>query len=121
MTIGAFSRASLLSIKALRNYHENGLLVPQFVDPETGYRFYSIAQLADAAVVRRLRSFELSLSDIAMIVEAKDPAITRRVLERHSAAMADRLAATERIIGDLQRGLDEPGIHTPATVKMVSE
>lgn len=34
------SRASGLSLKALRLYDANGLLVPARVDPATGYRSY---------------------------------------------------------------------------------
>lgn len=55
LRIGPFSRASSLSIKALRAYHETGLFVPAVVDPTTGYRMYSTAQLLDAVVLRRLR------------------------------------------------------------------
>jgi DNA-binding transcriptional MerR regulator len=36
MPIGVFSTATLVSIKALRLYHEQGLLVPAWVDPMTG-------------------------------------------------------------------------------------
>lgn len=53
MSIGAFSRASFLSVKALRAYHEAGLLVPARVDPSTGYRTYHATQLTDAAVIHR--------------------------------------------------------------------
>jgi hypothetical protein len=48
LRIGDFSRASSLSVKALRAYHEAGLLVPADVDPRSGYRSYSVAQLTDA-------------------------------------------------------------------------
>src|SRR5258706_300623 len=51
---GMFARASSLSVKALRLYHDMGLLVPSVVDPDTGYRAYSPAQLNDAAIVRLL-------------------------------------------------------------------
>lgn len=47
LTIGPFSRASLVSIKALRSYHEAGILVPAMVDPRTGYREYDVGQLAE--------------------------------------------------------------------------
>ena len=56
LAIGVFSRASLLSIKMLRAYHEAGILVPASVDPRTGYRAYHPGQLIDASVIRRLRS-----------------------------------------------------------------
>ena len=40
VSIGEFSRLSRLSPKALRLYDELGLLVPDHVDPVTGYRVY---------------------------------------------------------------------------------
>jgi len=40
-SIGEFSRITGLSIKALRLYHEKGILVPGRVDDATGYRYYN--------------------------------------------------------------------------------
>ncbi len=45
VTIGDFSRASQLSVKTLRHYHEAGLLEPSEVDPDNGYRYYSEDQI----------------------------------------------------------------------------
>ena len=39
VTIGEFSRASHLSVKTLRRYHEVGLLEPSEADPHNGYRY----------------------------------------------------------------------------------
>jgi DNA-binding transcriptional MerR regulator len=119
LTIGAFSRAALLSIPALRAYHEAGILVPDHVHPTTGYRSYTLSQLADAAIVRRLRELDLPLPLVATIVAARDPEVTRSVLADHALVMSDRLAQTLRIVGDLQRGLQEPGTHTPVHLKPV--
>ena len=46
--------ASLVSVKALRSYHEQGLLIPDTIDPDTGYRSYRVSQLTDAAIIARL-------------------------------------------------------------------
>ncbi len=43
--IGEFSKMSYLSVKALRHYHDVGLLEPAAVDPATGYRRYTTAQV----------------------------------------------------------------------------
>src|ERR1700760_564296 len=53
VTIGDFSRASHLSVKTLRHYHEVGLLEPSEVDPDNGYRYYSEDQIPLAQVIRR--------------------------------------------------------------------
>ena len=116
MTIGVFSDAALISVKTLRRYHEAGLLVPATVDPRTGYRAYSVSQLADAEIIRRLRQLDVPLQAIARVLETRDPATTAAVLGEHRARMEARLAETERIVGDLQRILDEPGSLHPVLV-----
>ena len=52
LTIGDFSRATHLSVKMLRHYHDIGLLEPAVVDPDTGYRRYGTRQIATAQVIR---------------------------------------------------------------------
>jgi DNA-binding transcriptional MerR regulator len=116
LPIGMFSRASLLSIKTLRAYHEAGILVPAQVDRFTGYRMYTVDQLADSAIVRRLRSLDLPLEQVRQVLEARDPNFTREVLARHQVAMQERLAETERIVAELQSGV-APVTHTPVHVR----
>ena len=80
MSIGTFSRASSISIKALRAYHAQGILEPAVVDEETGFRSYHVGQLADAAVVRRLRDLDVPLAAVREVLAARDLEVTRRVL-----------------------------------------
>ncbi|SMB89547.1 MerR family transcriptional regulator [Deinococcus hopiensis] len=75
LTIGAFARASRLSLKALRLYGELGLLCPAWVDPATGYRFYRPEQLGTARLIGLLRQLDLPLSEIQTLLDA--PAFTR--------------------------------------------
>jgi DNA-binding transcriptional MerR regulator len=117
LPIGLFSRASLLSVKALRAYHEAGILVPARVDPATGYRTYHTGQLTDAEVIRRLRALDLPLDRVREIVRARDPEVTRQVLAEHAAAMRDRLDEVTRIVGELQEGVERPADHTPVHVR----
>ena len=113
LRIGAFSRASWLSIKALRAYHESGLLVPAEVDPATGYRSYTVAQLTDAATIRRLRRLDLPLEAVKAVLDARDPEATRKVLAEHGAVLEERLASTQRAIEELTRAVESPSSHTP--------
>lgn len=113
LRIGDFARASWLSIKALRRYHEIGLLVPAEVDPRTGYRAYSAVQLIDAAVIRRLRQLDVPLESIRAVLDARDPAVTRKVLAEQAARLQGQLDALQRSIEDLHRAADWPGAHTP--------
>lgn len=73
MPIGQFARASRLSIKSLRNYDESGLLPASFVDPQSGYRYYRLEQLARADAIRSLRMASMPLARIAEALEVDDP------------------------------------------------
>jgi DNA-binding transcriptional MerR regulator/predicted transcriptional regulator YdeE len=108
LPIGAFARASTLSIVTLRHYHDEGLLVPAWIDPQTGYRYYSAAQLLDAEVIRRLRGLDLPVEEVRTVLTARDPQVTSRVVRRHEAQMAARLREAERIVAELQALVDAP-------------
>lgn len=117
MSIGAFSRASLVSIRTLRAYHDQGLLVPAAVDPVTGYRSYRVSQLTDAQIIKRLRDLDVSLRDVAEIIAARDPEITRKVLAAHEATMRARVADVNRIVDELQLAIESPSLQTPVHIR----
>lgn len=117
MSIGLFSRASLVSVKALRLYHDQGLLIPAEVDAATGYRSYRVSQLADAQVIKRLRDLDVPLRDVARIVASRDPDVTREVIARHEADMRSRLAALTRVVDDLQVAIEHPSLQTPVHIR----
>ncbi len=107
MTIGDFSRATRLSAKALRAYHESGLLTPSSVDPHNGYRRYTPDQVADAQVIRSLRALDAPLGLIREVLATSDVAQRAALLRSHLGEMEERLAATRAAVRTL-RGLLEP-------------
>ena len=78
LSIGAFARRSRLSMKALRLYDRRGLLVPAYVDQDTGYRRYRESQLATARLVVMLRRLQMPLAQVAELLAA--PAAARAEL-----------------------------------------
>ncbi|MBA3369278.1 MAG: MerR family DNA-binding transcriptional regulator [Geodermatophilaceae bacterium] len=117
MSIGTFSRASLLSIKALRAYHAAGILVPAQVDQATGYRAYLATQLTDAAVLRRLRAVDLPLSDVGEILRARDPDRTRKILTGHGELLQERMARIAQAVDEIQSSIEHPTSLTPVYVR----
>src|SRR3954447_2012676 len=83
MSIGRFARLTGLTVKALRHYDELGLLRPASVDPETGYRSYGAEQVQRADAIRKLRSLELPLDDVSILLDTNDSALLHRVLVDH--------------------------------------
>lgn len=118
LNIGAFARASLLSVKSLRAYHAAGILVPARVDPSSGYRVYAASQLVDAAVLKRLRQLDLPLDDVARILQARDPDVTQAVLARHERTMRERLASVATIVAELQAHAGQPSTLTPVFTRV---
>lgn len=69
MSISAFSRRSMLSVKALRLYDDIGLLRPERKDPLSRYRYYSETQLETARLISLLRKLDVPLAEIEKIVQ----------------------------------------------------
>ena len=72
--IGDFSKLSRISIRMLRHYAETGLLAPEKIDPFTGYRYYSEAQLPIANRITALKDMGFGLSAIGEIL-AQNPGL----------------------------------------------
>lgn len=66
--IGAFSRRSHLSPKALRLYDRLGVLTPAEVNTDNGYRQYRESQLDDARLISRLRQLDMPLTQVAAVL-----------------------------------------------------
>ncbi len=107
LSIGRLGRASGLSVKAIRHYERMGLLAPDEVDPSTGYRRYVASQVETARTIRRLRELNVPLARIRAILDAADPAATRRELEEHLAQMESESWRLQRIVHRLRRTLDD--------------
>ena len=68
LTIGEFSNICKVSTKTLRYYAKIGLLLPDKINPENGYRYYSIDQLETMLFIERLKSYNFSLEEIKVIL-----------------------------------------------------
>lgn len=68
LKIGDFSRLSKVTIKALRYYEKEGLLIPGHVDIFNGYRYYESGQLLDVARIISLKQAGLSIDEIKRVI-----------------------------------------------------
>ena len=111
LAIGDFSRATQLSVKMLRHYHQIGLLEPVDVDRATGYRRYSTDQISTAQIIRRFRALEMPLDEIGAVMSTTDIRQRNELINAHLMRLESQLAQTKRAVESL-RELLEPG---PAT------
>ena len=99
LTIAAFARLAGISAKQLRAYDGLALFEPAWVDPATGYRRYSPAQLPELRRILALRQLGMGLDEIGELARGGDlrAALERRreELERERRLVAERLAALD--------------------------
>jgi DNA-binding transcriptional MerR regulator len=108
LAIGDFSRATHISVKMLRHYHEIGLLEPADVDATTGYRRYAPDQIVTAQVIRRFRDLDMPLDDIHAVLEAPDLETRNRIIASHLARLETNLTRTQDAVASLRNLLEHP-------------
>ena len=72
LSIGEFSKICQVSTKTLRYYAEIGLILPNEINYENGYRYYSIEQLETMLFIKRLKSYNFSLEEIKVILKSEE-------------------------------------------------
>ena len=80
--IGEFSILAKTTIKTLRYYEKEKLLIPAFVDTN-GYRYYETKQLLELARIVSLRQIGLSIVEIKRVLDDKDNLQEILNLRRH--------------------------------------
>ena len=103
-SIGEFSKITGLTVKTLRFYHEQGLLVPSSIDPETGYRYYALAKVEAARAITFLRGLDFSVSEIREILaQADDENHLLEVMERQRAVIDLKIRSYRKVIASLDQ------------------
>ena len=109
--IGNFSCITRLSVKTLRFYHEEGLLLPARIDTLSAYRYYNNDSIERARLITTLRSFDFSIEEIKhVLAECREDADLRSILELKAAQIhenAKLLQAKEKRINQLLQFIEE--------------
>lgn len=70
--IGDVAKMFHISVGTLRHYEKLGLLQPEYIDSETGYRYYSTRQFECLNTIRYLRVLDMPLPQIKDFLKNKD-------------------------------------------------
>ena len=108
--IGDFSRVARVSCRLLRYYDEIGLLKPATIDRDSGYRYYSAAQLPILNRILVLKELGLSLDEIVKVMQANSSSVElrdllhvrREELARSLAAEQERLRQLDTRIAQIE-------------------
>lgn len=109
LTVGQMAKLNHTTVATLKLYEKLGLLEPDFVDPDNGYRYYDVTQSTVFRAIRYNRNLSLSLDEIQEIVRQNsyDTAIgfyekEMEQLEEKIRGLQDKLAMLQKTIGWLK-------------------
>lgn len=79
--ISELAKIGSVSKQTLIFYHKKGILVPEYIDEENGYRYYSSSQIWDLFFIITLKEAGFSLEEIKEYIKVKKPLESIRFLE----------------------------------------
>ena len=118
--IGMFAAMNHVTVKTLRFYEEQGLLMPALIHPENGYRYYTLAQMAVLHQITALKLAGFTLEEIARINSGADEEAV--LLKKKSELMAKIADLTRQIaVVDGYMSKKKTGLSAPVLIKTIPE
>lgn len=118
LKIGEFSVLSHITVKALRYYEKEGILLPSETDAQTGYRFYDTGKLETAAEIRRYRQMDLSIDEIRAILSGGDE---KEILAAKARALEGERNRLDGCLLAIRQILEEEKMKYEVTEKRIPE
>lgn len=100
--IGDVARMFHLSVGTLRHYEKIGMLTPEYVDQETGYRYYSTRQFECLNTIRYLRVLDMPLEQIADFLGNRDVERIQELLQQQKETVIQK----QRKLQIIERKID---------------
>lgn len=121
LSIGKMAEINGVSIPTLRLYDKNGLLKPAYIDPESGYRYYTLQQTARLDIIAYMKELGMSLGEIASVLRKEDIALIEGILAQKNEQLHEQMRrlkerhdAVERAISQIERYRKSPATGTIA-------
>lgn len=111
LSIGALSKQTGVHIKSLRYYDSLGILRPAYVDPSSGYRYYSLQQIPVVDAIQLCVDLDIPLKQFTdYCMDGGSRIHYGKLVERGTIlakekiqAIQDRLAKLENMRAEIQR------------------
>ncbi|MGN0661569.1 MAG: MerR family transcriptional regulator [Faecalibacterium sp.] len=118
--IGMFAAMNHITVKTLRFYEEHGLLIPALIHPDTGYRYYTLSQMA---VLHQITALKLAGFTLEEIVRIHSGADEKAVLLKKKAELLAKIADLTRQIAEVDGYLSKKktSLSAPVLIKTIPE
>ena len=100
LKIGEVADFFQISVKAVRIYEKKGIITPAYIDPESGYRYYTPDQLHQLAALLELKALGFYLDEIKDVMVGES---SKEVLYK---AMQEKLRNWENLVIMAQSKMD---------------
>ena len=118
--IGMFAAMNHVTVKTLRFYEEQDLLMPAVTNQENGYRYYTLSQMAVLHQITALKMAGFTLEEIAHIHSGADEeAVLRKKKSELIAKIADLTQQIAVVDGYLSK--KKTGLSHPVLIKTIPE
>ena len=115
VSIGKMAEMNRVTVATLRLYDQLGLLTPRYTDPDTGYRYYDIAQNARLDMIAYMKELGMSLGEIGDVLRQEDITLIEIILARKNERLHQQIRelysqhdAVERAIASIERYRKSP-------------
>ncbi len=118
--IGMFAAMNHVTVKALRFYEEQGLLMPALIHPETGYRYYKLSQMAILHQITALKQAGFTLEEITQV---NSGANEESVLLKKKTELLAKIADLTKQVAVLEGFLSKrkTSLSSPVLIKTIPE
>ncbi|MGG0413851.1 MerR family transcriptional regulator [Peribacillus simplex] len=97
LSIGEMAKLRSVTVDTLRHYDKIGLLKPYHIDPETGYRYYSISQYEVLGTIKELRRIGFSLGEIKQFLTNRNVKKSVQSLQKSMANIQEEIKKLQDI------------------------
>lgn len=95
--IGDMARLFHISVSSIRHYEKLGLVKPEYVDPDTGYRYYGLKQFEAFNTICYLRALDMPLGEIADFLQNRDIDKIEEKLKKQKETVIEKQHELSRI------------------------
>ncbi len=105
LSIGEVAKIRNVNVQSLRYYEKLGILVPAYVNPETGYRYYSLEQIMILDTIVLCVDLGIPLKDLKNYVDADDQLEFERLLRDGRTLATQKIKKIESNLNSIDRTL----------------
>ncbi|NCB42825.1 MAG: MerR family transcriptional regulator [Clostridia bacterium] len=100
--IGEVAKIMGVSVQTLRHYNKIELIKPEYINPETHYRYYSVKQLHFIDRIKYLQKFGFNLSEIKRVLDQNNIPLLLSLLEKQEEVFRREISRTKDIIDGIR-------------------